>query len=301
MNNFRGTGVALATPFLPDLSVDTTGLRNLVRHQIAGQVDYLVVLGTTGETATLSEAEKRLVIETIIDENAGQLPIVLGVGGNNTKDLGEQLQKYPKDYSLDGILSVSPYYNKPSQEGIFQHYRYLSDLTDLPIILYNVPPRTSSNMLAETTLRLAEIPNIVAMKEASGKLDQCMEIVRHKPEGFALLSGDDALALPLISLGAEGIISVTANSLPGPFSQMVKAALAGDFDSARQLHYDLLPLIGLNFAEGNPAGVKYQLALQGLCEPSVRLPLVAATEPLRQKMQSAWARLMSKIETASYQ
>ncbi|MEL7534137.1 MAG: 4-hydroxy-tetrahydrodipicolinate synthase [Bacteroidota bacterium] len=299
MNNFRGTGVAVVTPFQPDLSVDTTGLRKIIRHQIAGQVDYLVVLGTTGETATLNANEKRKVIETIIDENAGQLPIVLGVGGNNTHAIGEQLKQYCKEYKLDGILSVSPYYNKPSQEGIYQHYRYLSELTDLPIILYNVPPRTASNLLAETTLRLAELPNIVAMKEASGKLDQCMEIIRNKPSDFALLSGDDPLALPLISLGADGIISVTANSLPGAFSQMVRAALAGDFALARKLHYDLLPLIGLNFAEGNPVGVKYLLALQGLCEPIVRLPLVSATEDLQSQMKMAWAALQTTLEATA--
>ncbi|MEL6653733.1 MAG: 4-hydroxy-tetrahydrodipicolinate synthase, partial [Bacteroidota bacterium] len=195
------------------------------------------------------------------------------------------------DYSLDGILSVSPYYNKPTQEGIYQHYRYLAGLTDLPIILYNVPPRTSSNVSAETCLRLAEIPNIVAMKEASGNLDQCMEIIRHKPDGFSLLSGDDALALPLISLGGDGIISVTGNAFPAMFSEMVRFALAGDFISARALHYQLLPLIKLNFKEGNPAGVKEQMRQRQICQGEVRLPLVAATSGLSKEISAAMSQL----------
>lgn len=294
MNHFRGTGVAVVTPFQPDLSVDFAGLRKIIRHLIKGQVDYLVALGTTGETATLNETEKRKVIETIIDENAGKLPIVLGVGGNNTLAIGKQLQAYCRDFELDGILSVSPYYNKPSQEGIYQHYRYLSGLSELPFILYNVPGRTASNMLAETTLRLSEIPHIVAMKEASGNMEQCMEIIRNKADDFELLSGDDAMALPLISLGGGGIISVTANSLPALFSQMVHAALASDLSLARKLHYSLLPLIGLNFAEGNPTGVKYQMALEGLCEPTVRLPLVAASTSLQTQIEAAWSTLKAQ-------
>lgn len=294
MNDFRGTGVAVATPFQPDLSVDLVGLKNIVRHLIEGKVDYLVVLGTTGETATLSEEEKRKVIDTIFEENAGKLPIVLGVGGNATHTIGKNVVSYSQAYQLDGILSVSPYYNKPSQEGIYQHYQYLSGLTDLPFILYNVPGRTASNVSAETTLRLSEIPNVVAMKEASGNLEQCMEIVRHKAEDFQLLSGDDVLALPLISLGASGIISVTANALPLQFSNMIRAALSGDFEQARRLHYELLPLINLNFIEGNPIGVKCLMSLQALCGAEVRLPLVLASQGLRENMKLALGKISDK-------
>lgn len=296
MNDFRGTGVAVVTPFQADLSVDISALQNIVRHLINGKVEYLVVLGTTGETATLNEEEKRKVINTIIEENAGRLPIILGVGGNDTLSIGKKLVAYSKEFAIDGILSVSPYYNKPSQEGIYQHYKHLAALTDLPIILYNVPGRTASNMNAETTLRLSELPNIVAMKEASGDFDQCMEIIRNKADDFHLLSGDDAIALPLISLGASGIISVTANSLPSLFSDMVRAALANDFVRARKLHYELLPLIALNFAEGNPTGVKYQMALQSICGSSVRLPLVEASPSLKTQMETALTSLkMSTI------
>ncbi|MFK7971500.1 MAG: 4-hydroxy-tetrahydrodipicolinate synthase [Bacteroidia bacterium] len=295
MNDFRGTGVAVVTPFQPDLSVDLVGLRNIVRHLIKGKVEYLVVLGTTGETATLSEEEKRKVIDTVFEENAGKLPIVLGVGGNDTRTIGKKLVSYSQAYQLDGILSVSPYYNKPSQEGIYQHYQYLSGLTALPFILYNVPGRTASNVSAETTLRLSELPNIVAMKEASGNLEQCMEIIRHKAGNFQLLSGDDPMALPLISLGASGIISVTANALPLQFSNMVRAALSGDFEQARRLHYELLPLINLNFVEGNPVGVKCQMALQALCGAEVRLPLVAASQDLRKKMRLALSNITDKV------
>ena len=219
MKQFSGTGTALVTPFNSDNSINFTGLKKLVELQIQGGVDFLVVQGTTGESPTLSEDEKRYVLETVLEINNGKLPIVYGVGGNDTKKVALQFYMIPD--GVDGVLSVSPYYNKPSQEGIFQHYKYLADATDLPIILYNVPGRTGSNVLAETTLRLAEIQNIVAMKEASGNLDQIMEIIRCKPEGFNLLSGDDAITLPLIASGANGVISVVSNALPEKFTFVV--------------------------------------------------------------------------------
>ncbi len=282
MKTFRGTGVALVTPFQSDFSIDLSGLRKLVNYLIHERVEYLVVLGTTGESATLTADEKQLVIEVVLEENRNRVPIVLGVGGNDTSVLCRSISQYSRMFPLDGILSVSPYYNKPSQEGIYQHYKALASATDLPVILYNVPGRTASNMEAETTLRLAhDCDNIVAVKEASGNLDQCMKIIREKPLGFHLISGDDALTLPLISLGAEGVISVTANAFPRMFGDMCRAALAGNVEKARHLHYQLLPLIGLNFREGNPTGVKCELSFLNLCKDIVRLPLVGASDHLK--------------------
>jgi 4-hydroxy-tetrahydrodipicolinate synthase len=274
-----GLGTALVTPFKQDFSIDIPALRRLVELQINGGVDFLVVQGTTGESPTLTASEKQLVLETVAEVNQKRLPIVYGVGGNNTMAVAENFKKI--DTSLvDGILSVSPYYNKPTQEGIFQHYRYLSETTDLPIILYNVPGRTASNVLAETTLRLAEISNIVAMKEASGNMEQIMEIIRNKPAGFLVLSGDDALTLPIIACGGDGVISVVSNGLPEKFSKMVHAALAGDLDLARKLHYELLPITKHFFAQGNPAGIKEALVYRSICERYVRLPLVNVSPDL---------------------
>lgn len=287
MNPFSGTGVALITPFTEDLQIDFPALKKLTRDLIQGQVEYLVVLGTTGEAATLSLEEQYQVIECVQTENNGQLPIVLGIGGNNTQTICKKAEDWTRRFKPEAILSVSPYYNKPSQEGIYQHYKTITEYTDKDLILYNVPGRTASNVQAETCLRLAhDIPQIVAMKEASGDIAQVMQIIAGRPEGFSLLSGDDPLVLPYVALGGDGIISVSANALPGKFSSMVRASLSGDWDIARKLHYEMMPLVKFNFAEGNPTGVKSLMYLLGKCNPAVRLPLVKGTEELLARMRA---------------
>ena len=289
MNLFKGAGVALVTPFNADMSIDFPALRRLVQEQIAGGTNYLVVQGTTGESPTLNSSEKKQVLETVLEENNGKLPVVYGAGGNNTMSVIEAFKNIPK--GVDGILSVAPYYNKPTQAGYLAHYKALASETDLPIILYNVPGRTGSNVLPETTLELAEIKNIVAMKEASGNMEQIMEIIRCKPENFLVLSGDDAITLPLIAAGADGVISVVANSFPAQFSQMVTSALNGDFETARKFHYDLLPVTRLMFAEGNPGGVKIVLEELGWMKPFMRLPLVQVSEGLKSKIVAETKKL----------
>jgi 4-hydroxy-tetrahydrodipicolinate synthase len=289
MNQFKGAGVALVTPFSADMSIDFPALRHLVREQIAGGTNFLVVQGTTGESPTLTSDEKLKVLETVQEENNGQLPIVYGVGGNNTMAVAEAFSKIPA--GVDGILSVAPYYNKPIQRGFVAHYKAIAQATDLPIIMYNVPGRTGSNMLAETTLELAEVKNIVAMKEASGNMEQIMEIIRCRPADFLVLSGDDALTMPLIAAGADGVISVVANSFPKQFSQMVAASLNGDLVTARKLHYDLLPITKLFFTEGNPGGVKIALEELGWMAPHMRLPLVQVSDNLRTAIQQETKKL----------
>lgn len=290
MNQFKGAGVALVTPFLADMSIDYPALRKLVREQIAGGTNFLVVQGTTGESPTLTSDEKQKVLETVQEENNGVLPIVYGVGGNNTLAVAEAFSKIPA--GVDGILSVAPYYNKPIQRGFVAHYKTIAQATDLPIIMYNVPGRTGSNMLADTTLELAEVKNIVAMKEASGNMEQIMEIIRCKPTDFLVLSGDDALTMPLIAAGADGVISVVANSFPKQFSQMVEASLKGDLATARKLHYDLLPITKLFFTEGNPGGVKIALEELGWMAPHMRLPLVQVSDNLRTAIQQETKKLI---------
>lgn len=290
MNQFKGAGVALVTPFLADMSIDYPALRKLVREQIAGGTNFLVVQGTTGESPTLTGDEKQKVLETVQEENNGVLPIVYGVGGNNTLAVAEAFSKIPA--GVDGILSVAPYYNKPIQRGFVAHYKAIAQATDLPIIMYNVPGRTGSNMLAETTLELAEVKNIVAMKEASGNMEQIMEVIRCKPADFLVLSGDDALTMPLIAAGADGVISVVANSFPKQFSQMVAASLNGDLANARKLHYDLLPITKLFFTEGNPGGVKIALEELGWMAPHMRLPLVQVSDSLKSAIQQATRKLI---------
>jgi 4-hydroxy-tetrahydrodipicolinate synthase len=283
MNNpFTGSGVALVTPFNADFTINFEALRKLVRMQIEGGTDFLVVQGTTGESPTLSQEEKMEILKTVIDENNGRLKIVYGVGGNNTIAVGDTLKKVPA--GVDGILSVSPYYNKPIQQGIIEHYKYIATCTDLPIILYNVPGRTGSNMLAETTLELAKISNIVAMKEASGNMEQIMELIRLRPTGFGILSGDDALTMPLIAAGADGVISVVANAFPEKFSKMVHTSLAGDLVNARKEHYDLLPVTKMFFEEGNPGGVKVAMKVRGIMDENMRLPLMPVSEGLRTRI-----------------
>jgi 4-hydroxy-tetrahydrodipicolinate synthase len=283
---WSGTGVALVTPFAHDGSLDLAALRRVVEHVISGGVDYLVPMGTTGETATLSDVESAQVIETVIEANAGRKPILLGCGGNDTARVTARLRHY-EQYPVQGYLSVSPYYNRPTQEGIYRHYCALAEATSRPIVLYNVPPRTGSNVLPETVLRIAHsCPSIVAVKEASGSIDQGAAIVRAAPAGFAVLSGDDALAVPGIAVGYQGLISVAANVVPARVSNMIRDALAGDFAAARAEHLSLIPLIQALFAEGNPAGAKAALKQLGITEGTVRLPLVEASESLRETLIS---------------
>jgi len=292
MNSFfTGSGVALVTPFHADRTIDFDALRKLVRYQRDNGTDFLVVQGTTGESPTLSQEEKIQVLQTVIDENKGKLKIVYGVGGNNTLEIGEKFKLIPA--GVDGILSVSPYYNKPTQQGIIQHFTYLASCTNLPIILYNVPGRTGSNMLPSTTLKLAEIPNIVAVKEASGNMEQIMEIIRLRPVGFGVLSGDDALTMPLIAAGADGVISVVANAFPKLFGEMVHASMAESLPAARKNHYELLHITKLFFEEGNPGGVKVSLAFQGIMNEAMRLPLVAVSDELRKRIQVETKRIFS--------
>ena len=278
MNKFKGTGVAIVTPFNEDNSVDYKGLEKLVEHLIANQINYLVVQGTTGESVTLSSKEKEETLAFIIKINNGRLPIVLGIGGNCTSAVIDTLQ-HTNLSGVDAILSVSPYYNKPTQEGIYQHYKAISAVATLPIILYNVPGRTSSNILAETTVRLAtDFDNIIGIKEASGSLEQCMEIVNTKPTDFLVISGDDALTLPMIASGGDGVISVIANAFPEGFSKMVQAALVNEMQVARKYHYKYFSMIAYLFAEGNPAGIKAALKTLGIIGDTVRLPLVSVSE-----------------------
>ncbi len=281
MQELKGTGVALVTPFKEDLGLDLEGLSNVIENCIAGGVDYLVVMGTTAENATLTEDEKEKVIAKTIEVNAGRLPLVLGVGGNNTTRIIQELTE--KDLSaFTAILSVSPYYNRPSQTGIYEHYKALASVSKLPIILYNVPGRTGSNVLPETIIRLAnDCPNIIGVKEAAGDITQMMRIIKDRPSNFLVISGDDVLALPTISAGGDGVISVLGQGVPKPFSKMVKEGLNGNFKEAYALHYQLMPAADLIFAEGNPAGIKAMLAQKEVCSDTVRLPLVAASMSLR--------------------
>ncbi|MDX2246926.1 MAG: 4-hydroxy-tetrahydrodipicolinate synthase [Bacteroidia bacterium] len=290
MQQFSGTGVAVVTPFSSDHTLDEAALRNIINFLIEGKVEYFVVLGTTGESVTLSAEEKKRVIEIFFQETDNRVPIVLGSGGNNTAEICKHVEYYTEKYRPAGILSVSPYYNKPSQEGIYQHYKAVAGSTDLPVILYNVPGRTSSNVLSQTTLRLAhDCANIVAVKEASGNFEQFMEILREKPTGFQVLSGDDAISIPMISLGAEGTISVIANALPREFSNMVRAALEGRYEEARAIHYRIFPFMQLIFREGNPVGIKVLMEMLGICGSTVRLPLVEGSPALREAIQSQLA------------
>lgn len=278
--NFTGTGVAIVTPFTNKGAVDFPALTKLVEHLIKGRVEYIVVLGTTGETATLSKEEKQLVIAHLIKITKKRVPLVLGVGGNNTAEIVEQLKNDLSDF--DAILSVSPYYNKPSQEGIYQHYKAISKASPLPIILYNVPGRTASNIAWDTTIRLAkEFKNIIAIKEASGNIEQCMKIIKHRPDNFLIISGDDNLTLPLIASGADGVISVVANAYPKDFSDMVRSALVHDFKTAQKLHYKLMEITEQLFADGNPGGVKVVLAKKKITGTHVRLPLVEPNDKVK--------------------
>ena len=284
MDKFKGTGVALVTPFREEGGVDYSALQKLVEFQIDNGVNYLVVQGTTGESVTLNEDEKLAVLEYVIDINKKRLPIVLGVGGNNTLSVVSQMNKF-NNSSIDAYLSVSPYYNKPPQKGIIAHYKEITNATDKPIILYNVPGRTASNMNSETTLELAHsISNIIGVKEASGNLEQIMEIISSKPNDFLVISGDDALTLPHIACGGDGVISVVANAFPKRFSSMVFHASRGELVKARSFHYELFPIIQQLFADGNPGGIKYVLKLINISEDYMRLPLVNINKETAKKL-----------------
>lgn len=287
----KGMGVALITPFKEDESIDFDALARLVEHQIKSGTDYLVVCGTTAETPTLTEQEKEQIREFVIQTNNGRLPIVLGIGGNNTRAVVEKLKTTNLE-GVDAILSVTPYYNKPSQEGLYQHYAAIAKASPRPVILYNVPGRTGVNMTAPTTLRLAvEFPNICAVKEASGNFTQIDDIIKKKPEDFLVISGDDGITFPLITLGAVGVISVIGNAFPKEFSRMVRLALQGDYANARQIHHRFTELIELLFVEGNPAGVKSMLALMGFIENKLRLPLVPNTIKTYEKIRQVLNQL----------
>ena len=272
--NLKGMGVALITPFKEDESVDYEALGRLVDFQLQNGTDYLVVLGTTAETPTLTEQEKKEIVSMVVSKVRGRIPVVLGVGGNCTRSVVEKL-KHDNFDGIDAILSFVPYYNKPSQEGIYQHYKAISEATDLPIILYNVPGRTGVNMTAETTLRVArDFKNVVAVKEASGNITQMDDIIKNKPANFDVISGDDGITFPLITLGAVGVISVIGNAFPKEFSKMVRLALNGDYNNALTIHHRFTELIELLFVDGNPAGAKSILNAMGYIENKLRLPLV---------------------------
>lgn len=280
-NIYQGCGVAIITPFTPTGEVDFDTLTILADQLIEDGVSYLVVLGTTAETPTLSSGEKADVLRCVVDSCAGRVPIVVGAGGNDTQASIRAIENLDKN-GVDAILSVVPYYNKPSQEGIYQHFSAIAAASELPLMLYNVPGRTGTNMTAETTLRLAsEYPGqIVAIKEASGDLEQVTKLLAERPEGFHVISGDDAITLPMIALGADGVVSVIGNGYPGLISSMVKSALEGELVQARKLHYSLSPMMKAIFKEGNPAGIKAAMEIRGWCKNVLRLPLIPATETL---------------------
>ena len=276
-NIFKGTGIALITPFNEDKSVDFVALERIVNHVIDGGADFLVALGTTSEAPTLTAEEKKQVVDTILKTNAKRLPVLLGLGGNNTAGVIEQIKS--QDFTgIDGILSVVPYYNKPNQRGMKAHFEAIADASPVPVILYNVPGRVGVNLQAATCVELAKHPNIVAVKEASGNLQQIMEILRDKPADFDVISGDDAITQPMMALGAQGVISVAANAYIKPFARMMRAMKEGQLEVALKLHYSMLRMNQLIFADGNPAGIKCLMSHIGLCKNVLRLPLVPANE-----------------------
>lgn len=291
MGNIKGMGVALVTPFKTDMSVDYEALQHLVEYQVSSGADFLAVLCTTAETPTLTAAERAKVRQVVIDQVRGRVPIVLGCGGNNTMAIVDELKN--GDWKgVDAILSVVPYYNKPSQEGLYQHFMAIANASPVPVILYNVPGRVGVNMTAATTLRLAnDNPNIIAIKEASGNFDQIDDIIKNKPKDFIVLSGDDGITFPLITLGAEGVISVIGNAFPREFAKMVRLALNGDYENALTIHHRFKELFSLLFVDGNPAGVKAMLNAMGYCENVLRLPLVPTRITTFEKIQAILRQL----------
>lgn len=293
MNALKGTGVALITPFTASGDIDYEAYKRLLHYVIDGGVEYVVVNGTTGESATTDSDEKKKLLEIALEVCEGKVGVVFGIGGNNTAQAVKQLKAFEQK-GVVAILSVSPYYNKPTQEGIYQHYKALSEASPLPLIVYNVPGRTSSNVLADTTLRLqADFQNIVAVKEASGNLEQIMAIIRDRREGFLVLSGDDNLTLPIIAMGGDGVISVSGQGFPHIFSQMVRDALAGNMKDAREKHYKLFEITKLLFAEGNPGGIKALLAHLGIIEEHLRLPLWPVSAALRNKIINETKKILA--------
>jgi 4-hydroxy-tetrahydrodipicolinate synthase len=291
-NKFRGLGVAMVTPFTNNGEVDYLALTKLTNHLIDGDVNYLVVMGTTGENPTLDESEQRKILDSVLETNNKRLPVVFGMGGNYTQALCAKIEQYNLE-GVDAILSASPYYNKPNQNGIFNHYKAVSESTDLPLIIYNVPGRTGSNIGVETTLKLAEIKNIIATKEASGNFNQCMEIIKNKPADFMVISGDDGYTLPYISCGMEGVISVIGNALPKPFSKMVNLALNGKIEEARVIHYQLFDLMNTIFEDGSPGGIKVILEKLTVCGPSMRAPLYPPSESVKAKLLAKLAKFQN--------
>ncbi|HUX55196.1 MAG TPA: 4-hydroxy-tetrahydrodipicolinate synthase [Williamwhitmania sp.] len=289
MKKFFGTGVAMVTPFNSDKSIDFESLKKLTSYITDGGVEFLVVLGTTGEAATLSAEERHKVVRFVVEQNGGKLPVVVGIGGNNTMEVAKTMKSFDLS-GVDAILSVTPFYNKPTQQGLYEHFKALAGESPLPIIMYNVPGRTGINLAAETTLRLAhDFKNIVAVKEASGNLNQQSYILRDKPADFKVLSGDDGLALPQVALGLDGVISVVGNCLPREFSDMVRFALAGEYGKAKQLHYKLVELIDALFVDGNPGGIKAALATRGVVKNILRLPLVPVNANVQAKLEKLMA------------
>ncbi len=292
-NPFKGTGIALITPFKKDHSIDIESLIKIVNHVIDNGADFLVVLGTTSEAPTLTSEEKNLVINTILKANNGRLPILLGMGGNNTQAVIEAIKAQNFD-GIQGILSVVPYYNKPNQRGMKAHFEAIADASPVPVVVYNVPGRVGVNLQAATCVELAQHPNIIAVKEASGNLQQIMEILRDKPTDFDVLSGDDGITQPLMALGAQGVISVAANAYTKPFSRMMKAMREGQAEEALRLHYAMLRMNQLIFADGNPAGIKCLMSIMGLCENVLRLPLVSVNEKVETDIIEEWKQLKDK-------
>lgn len=291
MQRFLGTGVALVTPFKKDFSVDTEALVKIVDYVTEGGVEYLVVLGTTAESATLNKEEKELVIKTVVEANKGRLPLVLGIGGNNTLAVVEELKTIDLS-EFDAVLSVSPYYNKPTQEGIYQHFKAIAEASPLPIILYNVPGRTASNMLPATVIRLAnDFKNIIGVKEAAGDIVQAMRLIQHKPKDFLVISGDDMIALPMVLAGGAGVISVIGQGYPEEFSALIRLGLQHKVDEAYALHYKLADSIDMIFEQGNPGGIKEIFKSLGLAENTVRLPLVNVSEDLAKRLDDFTKRL----------
>jgi 4-hydroxy-tetrahydrodipicolinate synthase len=284
-----GTGVAIVTPFRNDGSVDFKSLGKLLEHIIRNGVNYVVPLGTTGESVTLTKDEKKAIVNFVTDTVNCRIPVIVGIGGNNTQEILDSVKHFDFN-NVDGLLSVSPYYNKPSQQGIYAHFKAIAEVSPVPVIIYNVPGRTGSNITAETTVKLArEVKNIVAIKEASGNLAQVMQIVQHMPKGFQVISGDDLLTLPMMAMGATGVISVIANACPRAFSDMVNHALQGHFDKASVIHYRLLDLMNALFEEGSPSGVKSALEAIRISQQNVRLPLVPVSDALKKKIEGLMA------------
>ena len=291
-NIFKGLGIALVTPFTQDGAVDYKSLHRLVQYQLDNGADFLCILATTGETPTLSADEKHKIKNMIVDQVGGRIPILMGCGGNNTAAVVQELQT-GDFHGIDGILSVCPYYNKPSQEGLYQHFKAIAAATKLPVVLYNVPGRTGVNMQAATTVRLArDCQNIVAIKEASGNLEQVDEIIKNKPNDFDVISGDDSLTFPMVSCGAVGVISVIGNALPKEFSRMIRLQMRGEYDPARTIHHRFTDLFSLLFVDGNPAGVKAMLSEMGFIENVLRLPLV----PMRIKNMQRMSEILKELK-----